>query len=148
MSDCSDNYDLLYDRDGRVLLVRFASRFSHETIVAMEEAARRFVACHGDLPAIADFSQVDQFAVSLRAWREIARRQRVIRDAPRVLVAPQDSIFGLLRVYATVQTDNGDPAMVVRSLAEACAYLGLHRPDFQPLTAVWPQPETRTDKTL
>lgn len=147
VTECSASFELLRDRAGRVLLVRFGALFSQRTIAALDDAARRVVACHGNLPVILDFSQVGQFAVDLRAWRDVARRRRVIRDAPRVLVAAQDSVFGLLRIYATLQTDSGDPTMVVRSLSEACSYLGLSNPDFRPLAGAELIPKSQIHPT-
>ena len=132
-TECPASFELLRDRAGRVLLVRFGPLFSQGTIAALDDAARRVVACHGNLPVILDFSRVGQFAVDLRAWRDVARRRRVIRDAPRVLVAPQDNVFGLLRIYATLQSDSGDPTMVVHSFSEACSYLRSSSSDFRPL---------------
>ncbi len=126
-------FGLLYDRGNGVLLVRFGrvlTRAVHEEVVA---AARSFVRKFGDRPAIADFSAVERVDVDMRFWRELGRRPRVIRGARRVLVAPRDHVFGMIRMYGLLQADRGDEPTVVRTLPEAYAILGVERPDFRPI---------------
>lgn len=126
-------FSLLYDHGKGVLLVRFGrvlTRAVHEAVFA---AAQRFVEKFGDRPAIADFSAVEDVGVDMEFWRELGRRPRVIRGADRVLVAPQDEVFGMIRMYGLLQAGGGDEPMVVRTLAEAYAHLGIDRPDFRPI---------------
>jgi hypothetical protein len=126
-------FSLLYDHGNGVLLVRFErvlTRAVHEAVFA---AARRFVEKFGDRPAIADFSAVEEVDVDMEFWRELGRRPRVIRGAARVLVAPEDQVFGMIRMYGLLQAGSGDEPMVVRTLTQACAYLGIDRPDFRPI---------------
>ena len=126
-------FSLLYDHGKGVLLVRFGCVLTRAVHEALFEAAQRFVAKFGDRPAIADFSAVEDVEVDMRFWRELARRPRIIQGAARVLVAPQDQVFGLIRMYGILQADSGDEPMVVRTLPEAYARLGIDRPDFQPI---------------
>ena len=56
-----------------------------------------------------------------------------MRGAKRVLVAPQTELFGMLRLYALHQANLDEDTMVVRTLDEAYAWLGLQDPDFRPL---------------
>jgi hypothetical protein len=126
-------FSLLYDRGNGVLLVRFGrvlTRTGHEALVA---AAQRFVDKFGDRPAIADFSAVEDVGVDMQFWRELGRRPRVIQGAQRVLVAPQDQVFGLIRMYGILQADSGDEPLIVRTLPEAYALLGVGQPDFRPI---------------
>ena len=56
-----------------------------------------------------------------------------MRGRQRILVAPQDEVFGMLRMYGLHQSALGDEPMVVRSLQEAFDLLGVRASDFQPV---------------
>ena len=126
-------FSLLYDRGHGVLLVKFGRVLTRAVHEALFPAAQRFVEKFGDRPAIADFSAVEEVGVDMQFWRELGRRPRVIRGAQRVLVAPQDQVFGMIRMYGLLQADSGDEPLVVRTLPEAYALLGIGQPDFRPI---------------
>jgi hypothetical protein len=62
--------------------------------------------------------------------------------ARRILVAPNDEMFGVARLYGLHQsTSQGEEPMVVRDLQEAYDLLGLKDPDFQPLPITGRSPD-------
>jgi hypothetical protein len=51
----------------------------------------------------------------------------------RVLVASRPEVFGIVRMFGLNQASTGDEPLVLRTMDEAYATLGLDAPDFQPL---------------
>ena len=92
-----------------------------ETLEAMVQAARQFAGIHGNCDGIVDFSAV-------------------MTGARRILVAPNDEIFGIARLYGLHQsTSQGEEPMVV--LQAAYDLLGVKDPDFQPFEIARRSPE-------
>ncbi|MBI3197932.1 MAG: hypothetical protein HYZ40_10595 [Rhodospirillales bacterium] len=126
-------FKFLFDRGNNVLLVNYGRTLTRETVDGVFAAARSFVETHGACPAIADFSDVEQIDVDLAYWRSLGEVPRVMKGTKRVLVAPQDTVFGMIRMYGLHQAVQGDEPAVVRSLQAAYDLLGVRVPDFRPL---------------
>jgi hypothetical protein len=126
-------FTLLVEERSRVLLARWGRSFTREGLQALFAAIRPFAATHGDWAGIIDFSQVDDIGIDVAFARALGQRPRVLPGARRVLVAPQPQLFGMLRLYGLHQAGISDEPMVVRTLEEAYAQLGLRDPDFRPL---------------
>lgn len=127
------SFALLFDRNHRVLLVRFGRTFTRQVLEAMVRAAREFVAVHGNCPGIVDFSAVEKVDIDVAYLRAFGGSPRVMAGARRVLVAPNDEMFGIARLYGLHQSNiQGEEPMVVRDLQAAYDLLGLKDPDFQP----------------
>jgi hypothetical protein len=126
-------FTLTYDPTQNVLLVTFGATLTRETHLAMVAAVRAFVARHGPAHAIADFGAVRDFRLDVEYVRNLAHTQAVLAGQKRVMVAPTDEIFGMMRLFAVHQSSTGDAAFVVRTRAEAFDHLGLVAPDFQPV---------------
>jgi hypothetical protein len=100
----------------------------------MVQGAREFAAVHGNCDGIVDFSAVEKVDIDVAYLRAYGASPRVMAGAKRVLVAPDDEMFGVARLYGLHQSNSqGEEPMVVRSLQAACDLLGLKDPDFQPL---------------
>jgi hypothetical protein len=126
-------FTFLIDDRWRVLLARCGRSFTPEGMDAFVVAARAFAAKYGNWTGIVDFTQVRDIGVNLEYVRTLAQRPRVMRGAKRVLVAPQSELFGMLRLYGLHQAGLDEDTMVVRSIEEAYAWLGLKDPEFHPL---------------
>jgi hypothetical protein len=126
-------FALGFDRGRNVLLVTFGMLLARQQHQAMVAAVRALVARQGVCDAIVDFSAVDAFGLDLDYLRALAQAPVVLKGQKRVLVAPDDYIFGTLRVFETHQSLAGEEPMIVRSMAKALALLGIDAPDFQPL---------------
>ncbi len=127
-------FEFLFDRANNVLLVKYGRTLARETIDGVAATARRFVEVHGVCPAIADFSDIERIDVDLTYWRSLGEVPRVMQGTKRVMVAPQDNVFGMIRMYGLHQAVLGDEPAVVRSLQAAYDLLGVRAPDFQPFT--------------
>jgi hypothetical protein len=127
-------FEFLFDRGNNLLLVKYGHVLTRETIDGVAATARRFVEAHGVCPAIADFSDIERIDVDLTYWRSLGHVPRVMQGARRVLVAPQDNVFGMIRMYGLHQAVRGDEPAVVRSLQAAYDLLGIRAPEFRPFT--------------
>jgi hypothetical protein len=111
-------------------------------VEAMVQAAREFVAVHGNCDGIVDFSAVQKVDVDVAYLRSYGGSPRVMAGAKRVLVAPDDEMFGVARLYGLRQsTSQGEEPMVVRDLQAAYDLLGVKDPDFQPFESTGRPPE-------
>jgi hypothetical protein len=99
----------------------------------MVRAARDFAAVHGNCDGIVDFSDVEKLDIDVAYLRAYGGSPRVMAGARRILVAPDDEMFGIARLYGLHQSNSqGEEPMVVRTLQAAYGLLDLKDPDFQP----------------
>jgi hypothetical protein len=135
-------FEMLFDRDHKVLLVRFGRALTRQALEAMVQAAREFVGVHGNCDGIVDFSAVEKIDIDVAYLRAYGGSPRVMAGAKRILVAPNDEMFGVSRLYGLHQANSqGEEPMVVRDLQEAYDALGLKDPDFQPFEISGSPPE-------
>jgi hypothetical protein len=127
-------FELLLNEAPRVLMARFTGTATNHDVQTMSLAARRYVEKAGACPAIADFSPVDGFAVTIEFIRGFARAAPIMAGHRRVLVGPTDQVFGSLRMFEMHQSPDGTDVEVVRSLEQAYALLLVRNPDFRPIT--------------
>lgn len=127
-------FTLFFDRNHKVLLVKFGRTLTRPALEAMVQAAREFAGVHGNCDGIVDFSAVEKLEIDVAYLRAYGGSPRVMAGARRILVAPHDEMFGIARLYGLHQsTSQGEEPMVVRSLQAAYDLLDLKDPDFQPL---------------
>ena len=126
-------FEMFFDRNHKVLLVRFGRALTCQVLEAMVQAAREFAALHGNCDGIVDFSAVEKLDLDVAYLRAYGGSPRVMAGARRILVAPDDEMFGVARLYGLHQSNSqGEEPMVVRNLQEAYDLLGLKDPEFQP----------------
>jgi hypothetical protein len=129
----SQHFELLFEAEKRVLLVRFGRTLSDDGVTEMQETVQRYVEMAGRCPLIIDFSAVDQVRLSSQFIGALGRRRAVMHGEARYIVAPSDELFGVCRMFEMTQaTATGDHPQVLRSLAAAFAHLGLDKPRFEP----------------
>ncbi|MEA2916377.1 MAG: hypothetical protein QOJ15_8458 [Bradyrhizobium sp.] len=127
-------FSLSFDSSHGVLLAQFAGVLSSEDINGLDKAFAAFVSRHGFAPGIVDFSSIEANAVpqSFFVWR--ARLPQILLGQERIIVAPQQEIYGLACAYAAQQRDFGNvEPQVVRTLDDAYLALDLKQPDFRPV---------------
>jgi hypothetical protein len=135
-------FALLFDRKHKVVLVRFGRAFTRQALEAMVQATRAFAAIHGNCPGIVDLSAVEKVDVDIAFLRAFGASPRVMAGAQRVIVAPKDEVFGIVRLYGLHQSGSqGEEPMVVRDLQAAYDLLALKDPDFQPFEITDRSPE-------
>ena len=126
-------FALLFDRKHKVVLVRFRRAFTRQALEEMVQATRDFAAIHGNCSGIVDLSAVEKVDVDIAFLRAFGGSPRVMAGAQRVIVAPKDEVFGVVRLYGLHQSGSqGEEPMVVRDLQAAYDLLALKDPDFQP----------------
>jgi hypothetical protein len=135
-------FALLFDRKHKVVLVRFGRAFTRQALEEMVQATRDFAAIHGNCSGIVDLSAVEKVDVDIAYLRAFGGSPRVMAGAQRVIVAPKDEVFGVVRLYGLHQSGSqGEEPMVVRDLQAAYDLLALKDPDFQPFEITGRSPD-------
>jgi hypothetical protein len=135
-------FALLFDRKHKVVLVRFGRAFTRQALEEMVQATRDFAAIHGNCSGIVDLSAVEKVDVDIAFLRAFGGSPRVMAGAQRVIVAPKDEVFGVVRLYGLHQSGSqGEEPMVVRDLQAAYDLLALKNPDFQPFEITGRSPD-------
>ncbi len=124
-----------FERKHSVLLVKFGRALTRETLAEMQDAVRRFAAAEGPCHGILDLSAVEEVNVTSDFIAAFGRQRAVLHGRRRILVAPKDEVFGLSRMFGLNQAETGEEPLVVRSLPDAFAALGVAVQDFAPVDA-------------
>ena len=123
---------LAFDRKNRVLQVSVSGIFASEDMDELDNAVVEFVARHGLVRGIFDYSDVDAIAVPDSRLAERAQQPQVIEH--RVVVASRVMRGERARTYASYRREAGQrQAVIVDSLAEAYDFLDLRNPRFEPV---------------
>lgn len=123
---------LAFDRRNRVLRITVSGIFASEDMQELDNTTVEFVARHGQVRGIFDYTEVDAFAVpdsrlAQRAQQPSAIQQRVV-VASRVMGGERAKTYGRYRREAGQRE-----ATIVGSLDEAYAFLDLRNPRFEPV---------------
>ena len=127
-------FKLSFDTNHRVLLAQFEGVLSSEDIKSLDKVLAAFVSRHGFTPGIVDFSSIEANAVpqSFLAWR--ARLPQILLGQERIIVAPQQEIYELARIYASLQRDFGNlEGRIARALGDAYRLLDIEQSNFRPV---------------
>jgi len=123
---------LAFDRRNRVLRVTISGIFASEDMEELDNVVVEFVARHGQVRGIFDYSNVE--AIAVPDSRLAQRAQQPSAMAQRVVVASRVMAGERARTYAGYRREAGQKeATVVGSLNEAHALLGLRNPRFEPV---------------
>jgi hypothetical protein len=95
-------------------------------------AVERFIASEGPWAGIADLSAIEKAEISAESVRSLAAKRPVAPGGKLcILVAPQDVIYGLSRMFQILRDQIGSDIQIVHTLEEAFVLLGLESPDFR-----------------
>lgn len=128
--------NLLIELDAASLVLRFTVEgpLTYATLIAgyaeLARVAKLYPGCRG----IIDFSLVSEYDLSPDLLRQLAKSAPAIpagRD--RVVVAPQDYVYGMARMFAILGEQTRPELHVVRTMREAFSILGIQSPQFVPL---------------
>jgi len=134
-------YSFYFDPENKIVLARFQGSVRDELLKDFQRGGgRRIVATVDFRGTIIDFSDVDAFEVTAETARMLAWEQPIDPDSsrPRVMVAPEDHVFGICRVFASHGGDTRPNLHVVRSMDHAYAILSVAKPKFEPLQQAGP----------
>lgn len=123
---------LAFDRKNRVLHVAVSGIFASEDMDELDNAVIEFVARHGPVRGIFDYSEVEAIAVPDSRLAERAQQPEAIEQ--RVVVASHVMGGERARTYARYRREASQKhPMIVSSLDEAYDFLGLRNPRFEPV---------------
>jgi hypothetical protein len=117
----------------RTILIRFRGRLSKEDFIRLDALGRERPAS-APYDVIFDLTNVETSDVELDFVSARGDQPQVFTDRERIYVVPNDDLKLLVRWYAAWQESKGfRPPLVVLTLDEAFAKLGVGRQDFRPI---------------
>ena len=124
-----------FDAKNNVLRGALEGRVTDAILLDCYETAARYTASHPPCRGIWDFSQVTNFDVSSDAIRQMAGRSPIIPGGyMRVLVVPQDLLYGMMRMFQILSEKTRPELRVVRTMDEAYRLLLIESPEFSPVS--------------
>jgi hypothetical protein len=133
----SPHFYFEYDAANRIFAVRMHGTITDSIFKACYSETPRHVPGREIRAALMDLTGVEQYDVSAAAMRDVSRLAPLFPDpTPRCVVAPQDHIFGMARMFQMTSPTGRDMLHIVRSMAEAYAALGITTPHFERLPGV------------
>jgi hypothetical protein len=131
-------FSLWFDCTNEVVLARFTGVFTTEDFANYDAAMIQFLGSQGErgtnrVRTLCDFSAVEAIAVPESRLAEQGSHPPIVQQM-RVVVAPAFAGAGFGQSYREQQrAAHGTEPVVVTSLREAYAVLGLKDPDFVPV---------------
>jgi hypothetical protein len=127
------DHDLHFDSEHRIVLLAFHNDVTEASYLAGFSTALAFLKTYPAEGVILDFSDIRDFGLSSSFIRMIADLPEVTTK-PRVVVAPQKVVFGMLRMFQLLRESNASsyPALV-ESTPEALKLLGFDSLEFTPV---------------
>lgn len=116
------------DRANDVVLIGFNEDINRESMTAFDAKLRLFVARHGLVDVIMDFTHA-KAPIDSALVVDRGRSASLVPGRRRVFVAPGDHLYGMLRMYGAYQDQ---PPILVRTPEQAIRALGLSNPTFTP----------------
>jgi hypothetical protein len=124
-----------FDVRNNILRMTLEGRVTNAIMLDAYATAARYVASHVPCRGIGDVSQVTKFEVSISTVRKLALSAPVIPAGyTRVFVAPQDSVYGMVRMFQTLGESTRPDFHVVRTMDEAYRLLRVESPEFTPVS--------------
>lgn len=127
------SYWFTFDSRNGILRGQIKGKVTAEELKTFYEAARQLAVITTPRAAIADFTAVTDFRFSRETVLELAKFDPVLPDPnlPRVILVPSTEGFGLARTFQHEIEEKRPNVHVVHKLSEACAILGVDRPEFK-----------------
>src|SRR5262249_19219970 len=124
-------FQLLFDSHHNVLMTRVYGTYMESDITLRDKAVARFVARHGQARGIMDFSDTEAVRLAVDMVVRRSAGPGLLEGQARVIVAPRDPLWALLRIFAAHQLyRRGTEPLLVRSLDEAYRALSIAKPAF------------------
>jgi len=118
----------------RILYLRFEGIVTDEVLLSSFDRVRAWMHSNGPCSSITDFSGVESFQVTASAVNQLAAKRPLVPDGfLRIVVAPQDEIFGMTRMFEMLGSKTRDSVDVVRTVAEAYSLAGVQSLDLRPV---------------
>jgi hypothetical protein len=122
------------DETHGILHISFQGPIGDEDAIKLYTRIAAWFATHGYRSNITDFTGVTSFTVSARTVTALAAKVPLVPNGfQRIMVAPQDTVFGSARMYEMLGSGTRDNVQVVRTLGEACKLLQVESLDLKPI---------------
>ncbi len=130
---------LRLDEGRRILWLRFEGEVDDAEFLGTFQQLREWVRAHGEFRVgVTDLGGVTLAGVSSQAVRQLASSVPQLREGfTRVVVAPDDVSFGMSRMFEILGSKHPYPIEIVRTVAEAYAFLGVEELELRPVED-WP----------
>jgi hypothetical protein len=124
-----------FDARNNILRVTLEDPMTDEILLDAYATAARYVASRAPCCGIWEASAVTQFKVSNDVIRTLAKSSPIIPPGyKRVVVAPHDLLYGMMRMFQILGEDTRPDLHVVRTLDEAYQLLHVRSPEFGPVS--------------
>jgi hypothetical protein len=125
---------LHFDELNRVLFIRFKGTVTDDVLLDRYRQVREWLAIHGHFSNISDFTDVTSFEVTAQGVTQLAATSPLVPDEfLRIMVAPQDEVFGMTRMFEVLGSPTRNNVRIVRTVAEAYRLVGIEAPEFSPV---------------
>ena len=131
---CSMPSVLYFDAKNSVLRQSYQGRLTDPVLVEGYVQAETYFTNHPPSRMITDFSEVTSVEVSSHTVRTLAARPpRLSVGFARILVTPQNSLYGVARMFQILVEKTRPDLRIVRSLEEAYRLLGITSTECSPI---------------
>ena len=121
---------LSFDELNRILRIGFDGIVTDDILLKRYEQAREWVAFHGHCSSISDFTDVTSFEVTALAISHLAAGKPLVPDNFLcIVVAPQDEVYGMARMFEVLGSPTRNKVHVVRTLEDAYRLAGVRKPE-------------------
>jgi len=122
-----------YDADNKILLGRFEGSLTEESAIAFYSAIRKYGVATDAMAGIWDFSSATENVTS-ETIRRVARQEPAMpANRPCFMIAPDNHLFGLSRMFQISGEHQRPLLQVVRTLDEALRMLRVRSSHFEPV---------------
>jgi hypothetical protein len=123
-------FRLEFDQANQIFLIAFEGEIDERTVADCSAAVRRVGVA--PLFTIIDNTGVTRADISSEQIRSAARRTPT-KGVRQVIVAPQNVMYGLSRMFQIEGDEAWDDLHVVRTMREALDIIGVKSPSFSPI---------------
>jgi hypothetical protein len=124
-----------FDPKNNILRGILEGRVTDAILLDSYAAAARYATSHPPCRGLLDCSKVTEFEVSTDTIREVAEKPPIIPTGyMRVIVASQDYLFGMMRMFQILSEASRPDLHVVRTIDEAERLLLVDLPEFKPVS--------------
>ena len=129
------SFVLEFDAKNNILRGRLDGLVTDNILLDCYGAAARYGTSHSPCRGIWDFSEVTNFDVSSYCIRQLVGMSPIIPTGyMRVIVAPQDYLYGMMRMLQMLSEESRPELHVVRTMDEAYRLLLAESPEFSPVS--------------
>jgi hypothetical protein len=120
---------LSFDELNRILHIGFNGIVTDDVLLGCYDQVREWVAFHGYCSSISDFTGVTSFEVTALAVSQLAAGKPLVPDDfLGIVVAPQDEVYGMARMFQALGSPTRNRLHIVRTLEDAYRLAGINKP--------------------